>query len=83
MSTDIRSYISLGDKGHTICVLPDISCDQLKDDLDLNKSFPGTQTPSYSKGFVALRRRDYPDFITGKIYLYICQLDKSGCLKST
>uniref|UniRef100_A0A3B5RC86 PAS domain-containing serine/threonine-protein kinase n=1 Tax=Xiphophorus maculatus TaxID=8083 RepID=A0A3B5RC86_XIPMA len=66
MSTDIRSYISLGDKGHTICVLPDISCDQLKDDLDLNKSFPGTQTPSNSKGFVALRRRDYPDFITGE-----------------
>ncbi|PWA25176.1 hypothetical protein CCH79_00005249 [Gambusia affinis] len=66
MSTDIRSYITLGNKGHTICVLPDLSCDQLNDDLDLNKSFPGTQTPSNSKSFVALQHRDYPDFITGE-----------------
>ncbi|XP_014876689.1 PAS domain-containing serine/threonine-protein kinase-like, partial [Poecilia latipinna] len=65
MSTDIRSYMSLGDKGHTICVPPDISCDQLKDDF-LNKSFPGTRTPSNSKSFVALQHRDYPDFIAGE-----------------
>ncbi|XP_014869584.1 PREDICTED: PAS domain-containing serine/threonine-protein kinase [Poecilia mexicana] len=66
MSTDIRSYMSLGDKGHTICVPPDISCDQRKDDLDLNKSFPGTRTPSNSNSFVALQHRDYPDFIAGE-----------------
>uniref|UniRef100_A0A096LQY5 PAS domain-containing serine/threonine-protein kinase n=1 Tax=Poecilia formosa TaxID=48698 RepID=A0A096LQY5_POEFO len=58
--------MSLGDKGHTICVPPDISCDQRKDDLDLNKSFPGTRTPSNSNSFVALQHRDYPDFIAGE-----------------
>ncbi|KAM4727877.1 PAS domain-containing serine/threonine-protein kinase [Anableps anableps] len=69
MSTGVRSvgsYISLRDKGHTICVVPDLTSDQLKDDLDLNKSFPCTQRPSNNKSFFALQHRDYSDFITGE-----------------
>ncbi|XP_038129209.1 PAS domain-containing serine/threonine-protein kinase isoform X1 [Cyprinodon tularosa] len=74
-----RSYISSGNKGHTICVLPKLSCVQLKGDLDLNKSFPCTQRPSNS--LFHLQHREYPDFITGEpLDVYTTMSAKKYCL---
>ncbi|XP_058506941.1 PAS domain-containing serine/threonine-protein kinase isoform X1 [Solea solea] len=44
-------------KGETICVVPDLSCDLLEDDFDLNKSYPNTQRPLYKRNLLSLQRR--------------------------
>ncbi|KAM8850242.1 PAS domain-containing serine/threonine-protein kinase isoform 1-T2 [Spinachia spinachia] len=46
-------------KGDTICVVPDLACDLLEDDLDLNKSYPCTLRPLYKKRLLALQHRYY------------------------
>lgn len=79
MSTHVKSAgscIRWEEKGHTICVVPDLPSDQVEDDLDLNKSFPCTQRPSNNRSFFALQHRDYPDFVIGKIASYFWELDK-------
>ncbi|XP_031710858.1 PAS domain-containing serine/threonine-protein kinase [Anarrhichthys ocellatus] len=47
-------------KGDTICVVPDLTCDLLEDDFDLNRSYPCTRRPLYKKSLWARQRRYYP-----------------------
>ncbi|XP_041849004.1 PAS domain-containing serine/threonine-protein kinase [Melanotaenia boesemani] len=63
LSTEARNVANQGfrDKGQTICVMPDLSSDLLKDDVDLNKSYPCTQRPTYK----CLPPRQYHGFFTG------------------
>ncbi|TWW73255.1 PAS domain-containing serine/threonine-protein kinase isoform X1 [Takifugu flavidus] len=49
-----------GNRGDTICVVPDLSKDLTENDFDLNKSYPCTQKPLYKKNLLALQRRYYP-----------------------
>ncbi|XP_035810197.2 PAS domain-containing serine/threonine-protein kinase isoform X2 [Amphiprion ocellaris] len=67
LSTDasLAAHQSFGDKGQTICVVPDLSSDLLGDDFDMNKSFPCTQRSLYKKRLLALQRRYYPGSLTG------------------
>nr|XP_033505741.1 PAS domain-containing serine/threonine-protein kinase isoform X1 [Epinephelus lanceolatus]XP_033505742.1 PAS domain-containing serine/threonine-protein kinase isoform X1 [Epinephelus lanceolatus] len=53
-------------KGDTICAVPDLSCDFLEDDFDLNKSYPCTQRPMYKRNLFALQQRRYPGAWRGK-----------------
>ncbi|KAL6104485.1 pask [Pungitius sinensis] len=70
MSLSIEAHFgaSQGDrvKGDTICVVPDLACDLLEDDLDLNKSYPCARKPLYKKSLLALQRRYYdPGSLSG------------------
>ncbi|XP_040026976.2 PAS domain-containing serine/threonine-protein kinase [Gasterosteus aculeatus] len=70
MSLSIEAHIagSQSDrvKGDTICVVPDLDCDLLEEDMDLNKSYPCTRRPLYKKSLLELQRRYYdPGSLSG------------------
>lgn len=71
MSLSIEAHIagSQSDrvKGDTICVVPDLDCDLLEEDMDLNKSYPCTRRPLYKKSLLELQRRYYdPGSLSGE-----------------
>lgn len=52
-------------KGGSVCLDPDLSCDLINDDFDMNKSYPSTKRPTYTKNRAASERCNFPWLLRG------------------
>ncbi|XP_068557800.1 PAS domain-containing serine/threonine-protein kinase [Cebidichthys violaceus] len=65
LSTEAPFGASRSYNGDSFCVMPDLICDFMDDDLDMNQSYPCTQRPLY-KTLRALQRLYHPGSSIGE-----------------